>query len=103
MEDMKKKLNEEQLEQVAGGVSTKNLRRVTQWESGCINYECKLCGMRGELFKDHAAGCAVSNWPHPYNGTRASELLQVHNSCWSCKHLVKKSVDYSEIYCGHKD
>lgn len=93
-------LPDDQLDAVAGGAS-KNLVRIhNQWAWACDHYVCKLCGMTGIRFADHAAGCAVRNFPNP-DTTWTSQVAVTLNSCWSCKHLVQKSVDYSDIYCGH--
>lgn len=96
---MGKPLDDDEMKAVAGGVSTKDCPRVTQWAWACDYYVCKLCGMTGIRFADHADGCAVKNFPNP-DTTWTAQVTAGLNSCWSCKHLIQKSVDYSDIYCG---
>lgn len=96
-------LADETLEAVAGGTSAKALHHIGEWDMACVDYECKLCGMRGTRFADHQTGCAVRNFPYSSSDSMATQLGKELNFCWSCKYAFHSSdpSSHSDLCCGH--
>ncbi len=94
-------LDDDALEAVAGGASTRGLLQKAEWSSACESYECAMCGC-DLMFANHKDGCPVKNFP--YSGGFA-EMLGQCNCCWSCKHIVHGNnypADRNDLYCGRQ-
>lgn len=100
MENKNNLIPEEQLEQVAGGVSTAGMYLTSEWTEACNSYECKICGTRSPMLTGHGAGCAVAAFGRPKTGGEyAATGKREMNACWSCKCAVRG--EDSALYCSN--
>ncbi len=98
-------LDDDALEAVAGGASTKGLRQVGAWGIPCDHYVCAVCGMQGVNRSDHKAGCAVSGLARPLDAEGFNKVAMDLNGCWSCRHRVcgnNYPADQNDLYCGRQ-